>query len=167
MLAALLGQKIGMTQVYDDQGRAHPVTVVRAGPCTVLQIKSVQSDGYDAVQIGFEDLKARRATRPQIGHAAKAGARPKKHVREVRLDAPADEVQPGQTLRARAYRKNWTPSPIAEATYGVLPPELTFEVPAVDEEAAPDESTDTPADGEGEESAEESADESTPAEPVE
>jgi len=76
-------------------------------------------------------------------------------------------VQPGQTLRARAYRKNWTPSPITEATYGVLPPELTFEVPPVDEEAAPDESTDAPADGEDNESADESAEESTPAEPVE
>ena len=98
MLPALLGKKIGMTQVYDDQGRVQPVTVVQAGPCFVLQVKSVDSDGYDAVQIGFEEVKATRATRPAIGHAAKVGVRPMRHVREVRLDAPADDIEPGQAL---------------------------------------------------------------------
>ncbi len=103
MLPALLGKKIGMTQVYDDKGQVQPVTVVQAGPCPVLQVKSVESDGYDAVQIGFEEVKAPRATRPQIGHAAKAGQRPMKHVREVRLAAPADEVEVGQTLTVEAF----------------------------------------------------------------
>jgi len=90
MPPAILGKKIGMTQVYDEAGNLLPVTVVRAGPCTVLQVKTVPSDGYDALQIGFEDTKAHRATKPQIGHAAKAGATAKKLIREVRLEEPGD-----------------------------------------------------------------------------
>jgi large subunit ribosomal protein L3 len=98
MLTALLGRKIGMTQVYDDNGVLHSVTVVQAGPCPVLQIKTVETDGYDAVQIGFEDVKAHRATKPLIGHAKKAGAKPQKFAREVRLDAADDDVAQGQSI---------------------------------------------------------------------
>jgi large subunit ribosomal protein L3 len=98
MLTALLGKKIGMTQVYDDAGVLHPVTVVQAGPCPVLQVKTVESDGYDAVQLGFGDVKAHRATRPLIGHAKKAGVKPQKFVREVRLDAPDQDIAPGQRI---------------------------------------------------------------------
>ena len=105
MLTALLGKKIGMTQVYDDQGRLQPVTVVQAGPCDVLQIKTVEADGYNAVQIGFEDCKARRATKPQIGHAGKAGAEPKKFVREVRLDQAPDGIKPGQKVTVDAFEQ--------------------------------------------------------------
>jgi len=104
MVPALLGKKIGMTQVYDDQGRVQPVTVVQAGPCSVLQVKSVDTDGYDAVQIGLEQVKAPRANRPMIGHAAKAGLRPMKHVREVRLSEPADDVEPGQVLTVEIFQ---------------------------------------------------------------
>lgn len=103
MLPALLGKKIGMTQVYDDKGHVLPVTVVQAGPCPVLQVKSVDTDGYDAIQIGFEEVKASRATRPQIGHAAKAGLRPVRHVREVRLAAPAEEIEAGQMLTVETF----------------------------------------------------------------
>jgi large subunit ribosomal protein L3 len=98
MLTALLGRKIGMTQVYDDNGVLHSVTVVQAGPCPVLQIKTVETDGYDAVQIGFEDVKAHRATKPLIGHAKKAGAKPQKFAREIRLDAADDDVAQGQSV---------------------------------------------------------------------
>ena len=97
MQAALLGKKIGMTQVYDEGGTLHPVTVVQAGPCCVLQVKTVDTDGYDAVQIGFEEVKAHRARQPQIGHANKAGCAPQRLAREVRLDAPDAEAEPGQT----------------------------------------------------------------------
>jgi len=90
MLPAILGRKIGMTQVYGADGAVQPVTVVQAGPCAVLQVKTVATDGYDAVQIGFQEHKPHRATRPQIGHAAKAGLAPRRFVREVRLSAPAD-----------------------------------------------------------------------------
>ena len=93
MIPAILGRKIGMTQVFDDAGVLHPVTVVQAEPCVVLQVKTNETDGYNAVQLGSEDAKAHRATRPQIGHAAKAGTAPKRMIREVRLaDAPDLEV---------------------------------------------------------------------------
>lgn len=87
MVAALLGKKIGMTRVYTEDGRAMPVTVIQAGPCSVLQVKksSEAADGYDAVQLGFEDVKPHRSTLPMIGHAAKAGTGPKRFIREIRL----------------------------------------------------------------------------------
>ena len=104
MLPALLGKKIGMTQVYDDLGQVQPVTVVQAGPCHVLQVKSVGNDGYDAVQIGFGEVKARRAARPAIGHAAKAGVKPMRHVCEVRLDAAPDDIETGQALTVDVFK---------------------------------------------------------------
>ncbi len=98
MQPAILGKKVGMTQVYDENGTLHPVTVVQAGPCSVLQVKTADRDGYDAVQIGYEDSKPHRAARPQIGHAAAAGVAPKRFVREVRLAAPAEDVEPGAEI---------------------------------------------------------------------
>lgn len=89
MYPALIGKKIGMTQVFDDAGVVHPVTVVQAGPCVVLQVKAPETDGYNALQIGFEDVKPSRALRPAMGHAAKASATAQRTVREVRLDAAA------------------------------------------------------------------------------
>jgi len=103
MLTALLGKKIGMTQVYDDAGNLHPVTVVQAGPCDVLQVKTVETDGYSAVQLGYEDVKAHRATKPLIGHAAKANAKPKRFVREVRLEDDPTDVETGQTLTVDVF----------------------------------------------------------------
>ncbi len=103
MLTALLGKKIGMTQVYDDAGTLHPVTVVQAGPCDVLQVKTVKVDGYSAVQLGYGDVKAHRATRPQIGHASKANAKPKRFVREVRLEEDPTDVVAGQTLTVDVF----------------------------------------------------------------
>jgi large subunit ribosomal protein L3 len=76
MTPALIGRKVGMTRVYDEKGTAVPVTVVQAGPCAVTQVKTVDSDGYDAVQIGFGEIKAKFSTQPLIGHAAKAGVGP-------------------------------------------------------------------------------------------
>ena len=103
MIPAMLGKKIGMTQVFDDEGVLHPVTVVEAKPCRVLQIKTDQCDGYNAVQIGAIDVKAHRATKPQIGHAAKANVAPKRFVREVRLDGPADDVEVGQAVTVEVF----------------------------------------------------------------
>lgn len=104
MLAAILGKKIGMTQVYDAKGVIHPVTVVQAGPCSVLQVKTASSDGYNAVQLGYDDVKPRRATKPQIGHAAKAGSRAKRFIREVRLDdAQAPDATLGATVTVEAF----------------------------------------------------------------
>lgn len=103
MQAAILGKKIGMTQVYDADGVVQPVTVIQAGPCNVLQVKSAEKDGYNAVQLGFEDTKARRALKPAIGHAAKANAKAKQFVREVRLAVPAD-VEVGAVLTVETFK---------------------------------------------------------------
>jgi large subunit ribosomal protein L3 len=101
MLPAILGKKIGMTQVYDADGVLHPVTVVQAGPCSVLQIKTPQCDGYHAVQLGYEDVKPHRAARPQIGHAARANLPPKRFVREVRC--PGEAVTVGQEVTVEQF----------------------------------------------------------------
>lgn len=85
MTVALLGTKIGMTRVLGEHGKAEAVTVVKAGPCVVLQVKSKSTDGYDAVQLGYEDVRPHRSTVPMIGHAAKAETGPKRFLREVRI----------------------------------------------------------------------------------
>jgi len=92
MIATLLGKKIGMTRVHTEDGRLIPVTVIQAGPCSVLQVKKEGEtrDGYNAVQIGYEDVKPHRSTLPMIGHAAKAGTGPKKIIREVRMQELPD-----------------------------------------------------------------------------
>jgi large subunit ribosomal protein L3 len=100
MTPALIGRKIGTTRIYDDKGAVVPVTVVQAGPCHVTQVKTDESDGYNAVQLGFEDCKAKFSTFGLIGHAAKAGVGPKRHFKEIKLkDAtdkkPGDEVTVG------------------------------------------------------------------------
>jgi len=81
----ILGKKVGMTRVYDESGKLVPVTVIEAGPCVVLQEKSVETDGYNAIQMGFDEVKASRRTKPEIKHAEKAGTSPKKFVREMRV----------------------------------------------------------------------------------
>lgn len=86
MTPALLGKKIGMTRVYNESGQIVPVTVVQAGPCYVTQVKNTESDGYNAVQLGFGKIKAKHSTQPLMGHVAKAGvSEPLKHFREIRL----------------------------------------------------------------------------------
>jgi large subunit ribosomal protein L3 len=117
MVSALLGKKIGMTQVWDDQESLRPATVLQVGPCVVLQVKSQDHDGYDALQLGFEDKRFRRkhgkgerrraverrgATRAAIGHARKAGTTPKRFVREVRFDA-GDAYELGQELTVELF----------------------------------------------------------------
>jgi len=82
MMIGILGRKIGMTQVFDETGQAIPVTVIEAGPCYVTQIKTVECDGYTAVQLGFEETKRKRLTRAQLGHLE--GLPPLRHLREVR-----------------------------------------------------------------------------------
>lgn len=104
MMEVLLGKKVGMTQVYDGSGSLLPVTVIQAGPCPVLQVKTVQTDGYNAVQLGYEDVKRSRRKRPQIGHADKAGSVPKKLVREMRLADSADSgYKMGESITVSAF----------------------------------------------------------------
>jgi len=89
-MAMLLGKKVGMTQVYDDGGNMQAVTVIEAGPCSVTQVKTVETDGYSAVQLGYEDIKPSRCNKPAAGHAQKAKTVPKKFVSEQRFDEDAE-----------------------------------------------------------------------------
>jgi large subunit ribosomal protein L3 len=90
MTPALIGKKLGMARIYDDKGTVVPVTVVLAGPCNVTQVKTAETDGYEAVQLGFEDAKPRHSTMPLMGHTAKAGIGPKRHFHEIRLKDKTD-----------------------------------------------------------------------------
>jgi len=99
---AILGKKVGMTSVYDDRGRQVPVTVIAAGPCRVLQIRTGETDGYSAVQLGFEDKAAARSPRPEVGHAQKAGTDPKRFVREYRTDG-GEAYEVGGTVTVTAF----------------------------------------------------------------
>ena len=92
-----------MTCVYDDQGRQMPVTVIEAGPCQVLQVKTVETDGYNAVQLGFGDLPDRKVSRPAAGHVKKAGARAKRFVREYRTD-DTENYEPGATVTVAEFQ---------------------------------------------------------------
>ena len=100
----ILGKKIGMTRIYDEMGVAIPVTVVETGPCTVLQLKTVEKEGYNAIQVGFSGKKAHRVNRPQAGHFKKAGADGFYHIREFRIENPG-EYEVGQELSADALLK--------------------------------------------------------------
>ena len=92
MTPAILGRKIGMTRIYDDKGKQVPVTVVQAAPNKITQVKTADGRvGYNAVQLGFEEVKPRYSTQPEIGHAAKAGVGPVRFYREVRLKEPTDK----------------------------------------------------------------------------
>jgi large subunit ribosomal protein L3 len=102
MTPALLGKKIGTTRIYDDKGTVVPVTVVQAGPCAVTQVKTADSDGYNAVQLGFDEIKAKFSTFPLIGHCAKSGVTPRRHFREIRLKDASDR-QPGDTVTVDAF----------------------------------------------------------------
>ena len=93
----ILGRKVGMTRVYSDLGEATPVTVIEAGPCVVLQVKSVKTDGYDAIQVGFGAKKAARVNKPAGGHFKKAGHDGFYHVREFRVSNPSD-YEVGQAI---------------------------------------------------------------------
>lgn len=104
MPAAIIGRKVGMTRLYDDDGNNIPVTVIQAGPCYVSQLKTADTDGYEAVQIAFEDVKGRNSTLPLIGHDGKAGIAPKRLHREVRLAAGEVEgYELGQELTVEVF----------------------------------------------------------------
>jgi large subunit ribosomal protein L3 len=102
MVATILGKKLGMTQVWSDDDRLVPVTVIEAGPCVVSQVKTVKRDGYSAVQIGFGDVKESKVNKPTAGHFAKAKVAPKANLAEVRLDE-GDSAKVGQTITVDAF----------------------------------------------------------------
>jgi large subunit ribosomal protein L3 len=104
MFKGLIGRKIGMTQVFDDDGAALPVTLIEAGPCYVTQIKTVKNDGYASVQLGFNEVKPKRLTQGQLGHLKRNDLPPLKVLREFNSKTP--EVSEGDVLKADIFEKN-------------------------------------------------------------
>ncbi len=102
MKKGIIGKKLGMTQIFDEVGNVIPVTVIEAGPCPVVQKKTVENDGYSAVQLGFEDIIERKLTKPEKGHLAKANVPFKKHLKEFRLDGAAD-MNVGDVVKAESF----------------------------------------------------------------
>lgn len=122
-VTGLLGEKLGMTQVWDEENRVVPVTVIALGPCVVTQVKTSETDGYDAIQIGFGGIRARKVNQPMTGHFAKAGVTPRRHVIEIRT-ADASEFTVGQELTADLFeagqRVDVTGTSKGKGTAGVM-----------------------------------------------
>ena len=102
MKKAIIGKKLGMTQLFDNNGNVVPVTVIEAGPCVVSQKKTIENDGYEAVQIGYGDLKASKVNKPMKGHFAKGDVAPKKVLREFRLE-DTSAINVGDIIKADAF----------------------------------------------------------------
>ena len=102
MKKAIIGKKVGMTQIFDETGKVIPVTVVEAGPCVVTQKKTEETDGYTAVQLGFEDIKEAKLTKPEAGHLKKAGVEAKKYLKEFKLENAA-EMNVGDVVKADTF----------------------------------------------------------------
>ncbi|RVU98171.1 50S ribosomal protein L3 [Coriobacteriales bacterium OH1046] len=102
MVNTILGRKLGMTQVWDENDNVVPVTVIQAGPCTVSQVKTKATDGYDAVQIGFGEIKPKRVNKPLAGHFKAQGVEPLRYLREVRVEN-AEEYKPGDQVTVEIF----------------------------------------------------------------
>lgn len=102
MKKALVGKKVGMTQIFDETGKVIPVTVIEAGPCVIAQVKTTETDGYDAVQLGFGEVKESKLNKPEKGHFAKAKVANRKHLREFRLDS-LEGMTVGTELKADIF----------------------------------------------------------------
>ena len=99
---AIIGKKVGMTQIFDAEGKVIPVTVIEAGPCVVTQVKTAEKDGYNAVQLGFEDVKEKKLNKPELGHLKKAGEAVKKYLKEFRFD-DCSMFQAGDEIKADMF----------------------------------------------------------------
>jgi len=108
---AILGRKIGMTQLFESDGRVHPVTVIEAGPCYVVQKKSQARDGYEAIQVGFGEMRERLATRANAGHYARSRVKPRKYLREFRVES-SDSFELGQEIRV----DQWSSGDLVDVT---------------------------------------------------
>lgn len=102
MSIGILGTKLGMTQVFDEVGKAIPVTVIQAGPCTVTQVKTAQTDGYAAIQVGYGEVAQKALSKPELGHLTKSNAVPLRHLHEYRLDN-SSEFELGQQIKADTF----------------------------------------------------------------
>ncbi len=104
MQKAIIGKKVGMTQIFDEAGHVIPVTVIEAGPCVVTQKKTIEKDGYAAVQLGFEDIKEKKLSKPEKGHLQKAGVAFKKHLKEFKLEN-TETLNVGDEIKADVFAK--------------------------------------------------------------
>src|SRR5438046_10006183 len=103
MITGIIGRKVGMTQVFDPDGTVHPATVIKAGPCVVVQAKNAQSDGYEAVQLGLVEERPAKVGKPLAGHYKKANVPPTRVRREVRLAAGGDAMTPGDRVLVSSF----------------------------------------------------------------
>ena len=103
MSIGLLGNKIGMTQIFDESGSVIPVTILKVGPCIVTQVKTVLKDGYNAIQIGYGKTSIKSLTQPELGHLQKSNIQPLKYLKEFRLDETSEEFSIGQTLNVESF----------------------------------------------------------------
>jgi len=104
MKKGLIGKKIGMTQIFDEKGNVVPVTVIEAGPCVVAQVKTVETDGYNAIQLGYGEVKTKHINKPEAGHFAKSKLENKKHLREFRLE-DISNFKVGDEVKADVFAK--------------------------------------------------------------
>lgn len=102
MSVGILGTKLGMTQIFDEEGKAVPVTVIQAGPCQVTQVKTKETDGYSAIQVGFKEVKPKALNKPLLGHLAKSEAAPLRHLLEYRIDSTSS-YELGQQIKADIF----------------------------------------------------------------
>ncbi len=105
MIKAIIGRKVGMTQIFDEDGRAIPVTIIQAGPCYVTQIRTPERDGYRAVQLGFEEVKSKRVPAGLRGHFQKAGVPPLRVLREFRFEGEDPEVKEGDVITVEVFKE--------------------------------------------------------------
>ncbi len=103
-MKAIIGKKVGMSQIFEENGKVIPVTVIEAGPCVVTLKKTTEKDGYEAVQLGYEDVSEKKLTKPELGHLNKAGVAPKKHLREFNLENAA-ELNVGDIIKADTFKE--------------------------------------------------------------
>jgi len=113
-MKAILGKKVGMTQIFAEDGSVVPVTVVQAGPCVVIQKKTVETDGYDAVQVGFGEVKERRVNKPTAGRFKKINVKPTKYLREFRLES---DLEPGSEIKADVFEAGYRALGPAQGAY--------------------------------------------------
>ena len=102
MSKAIIGKKVGMTQIFDEKGTVIPVTVIEAGPCNVVQVKTVETDGYSAIQLGFGEVKEHKVNKPEMGHFKKASVKAQKHLREFRVE-DTSSVKVGDVVKADVF----------------------------------------------------------------
>jgi large subunit ribosomal protein L3 len=106
MSIGLLGNKIGMTQIFDDSGNIIPVTILKVGPCTITQIKAKEKDGYDSIQIGYGETSNKSLTQPQLGHLQKSNIKPLKYLKEFRINNETENFKIGQVLNVESFFLN-------------------------------------------------------------